>query len=265
MPLASEPRYLFPHWREIASRIRRARDLALFCDFDGTLVGFRDRPENVALSSVARQAIARLAGNPRIHFWMVSGRRTADLRRRVNVADVGYLGLHGFELDGRPPAHAGVLRNLLPRMMEHFTAKLASLPGVWVEDKEYCFVVHFRNAPPSLAARASRLVRAELKSFGGRFRLQPGRNALEVLPREIRGKGFAVQSLLKKMPSAILPIGLGDDATDESVFAVLRRGITVHVGRSRKTRAHFYLRSPAEVTTFLQRLARDLNGASPAS
>ena len=260
MPHASEPGYLFAHWREIAARIRRARGLAVFCDFDGTLVGFRHQPKNVVLAPSVRRAIRCLADHPLVHFWIVSGRRVADLRRRVLVRNVHYLGLHGCERDGLPPANAGVLRQRLSPVRKLIAAQLATVPSVWVEDKEFCFVVHFRGAPRSVAARASSLVRAELNSLGDHFWVQPGKKALEVLPREIKGKGPAVQSLLKKMPKGILPICLGDDATDESVFAVLRRGITVHVGRSRETRAHFFVRNPAEVQAFLLKVAQELNG-----
>ena len=44
---------------------------------------------------------------------------------------------------------------------------------------------------------------------------------------------------------------LGDDATDEHVFRNLR-GITVAVGKRKRTAARYYLRSTAEVRRFLQ-------------
>jgi trehalose-phosphatase len=58
--------------------------------------------------------------------------------------------------------------------------------------------------------------------------------------------------LLKDLPRGALPIYLGDDTTDESAFAELRRGITVRVGGHRRTKARFYLRNPDEVMGFLE-------------
>jgi hypothetical protein len=39
--------YLFDHWPLVARRIRSARHLVLFLDFDGTLTPIRRRPEDV--------------------------------------------------------------------------------------------------------------------------------------------------------------------------------------------------------------------------
>jgi len=67
-----------------------------------------------------------------------------------------------------------------------------------------------------------------------------------------------VRGLLAKRSKPALAIYAGDDAADESAFAALHRGITVQVGNSRRTQAHFYLRTPGEVLMFLQRLEAEL-------
>src|SRR5947209_14539277 len=41
-----------------------------------------------------------LAQSPRFRVWVVSGRRRADIRSRIKVPGIRYLGLHGWE--GRP-------------------------------------------------------------------------------------------------------------------------------------------------------------------
>lgn len=47
---------------------------------------------------------------------------------------------------------------------------------------------------------------------------------------------------------------LGDDATDERVFANMK-GISVAVGKHRHTAASYFLESPAEVRNFLERFS----------
>jgi trehalose-phosphatase len=81
-----------------------------------------------------------------------------------------------------------------------------------------------------------------------------GKKIWELLPAAIAGKGPATRRLLAKHPRRALPIFIGDDASDELAFAVLRDGLTLHVGGKNGTKAKFWLRDPAEVREFLERL-----------
>ncbi len=251
-------RHLFSCWAEVSSRLRRAETVLLLFDFDGTLVRLRRRPELVRLPDTVRGLLARLSRHPRFRFWIVSGRRVADLRRRVSVPGVRYLGLYGWEGDGRSPGEALRTPGLLRRARERVQRRLVGLPLVWLEDKEFSFVVHFRGASRAAARRARRSISPALRPFRRRLRLLRGKGVWEILPRENPGKGRAVLSLLAGMSSATLPVYFGDDTSDESVFAVLRRGVTVRVGRASATRARFYVRNPSEVRVFLEKVSREL-------
>jgi trehalose 6-phosphate synthase/phosphatase len=90
------------------------------------------------------------------------------------------------------------------------------------------------------------------------LRVLNGDKVWEVVPREIPGKGVAVRKLLEGLQGTTVAMYFGDDETDEEAFAVLPRQITVRIGRERRTRARFYLRSPAEVQRCLFRIERDL-------
>jgi trehalose 6-phosphate phosphatase len=81
-----------------------------------------------------------------------------------------------------------------------------------------------------------------------------GHKVWELLPRQIRGKGAAVSALLASLPRPTLPIFVGDDATDESAFRALPRGLTIRVGKHPRTAARFRLQSPDEVKMFLLKL-----------
>ena len=71
--------------------------IALFLDFDGTLVPLQARPEDVWLDDATRRTLSRLVRSPRFRVWIMSGRRRADVRARVRVPGIRYLGLHGWE------------------------------------------------------------------------------------------------------------------------------------------------------------------------
>ena len=103
-----------------------------------------------------------------------------------------------------------------------------------------------------------KLVRGLLERFKPQLCLLEGKKVWEVFPCSIEGKGPAVRRVLKAQPQSTLPIFVGDDVTDETAFAALSNGITVHVGNKRRTLARFYLRNPREVRTFLQRLEAEV-------
>ena len=90
-------RHLFACWSHVSARLREARRIALFLDFDGTLTPLRARPEEVRLSTRMRRVIPVLERSPRIRVVVISGRRQADVRARMRIPGVRYLGLHGWE------------------------------------------------------------------------------------------------------------------------------------------------------------------------
>jgi trehalose-phosphatase len=250
--------HLFHRWPQVSERVRLADRVALFLDFDGTLAPFRIRAEQVRLSDGTRRALRRLVRNPRVNVFVLSGRRRADVENRVGVPGVNCFGLHGWEgpTTGVPKSSAG---SLLRQARHQLRNRLASLRGVWIEKKGPVFAVHVRGATAGAVHRAGVIVEQVMKRFEPGLRLLPGNQVWEVTPQELPGKGATVRALLREMPAATLPICLGDDATDESAFAVLRRGITVGVGvEQQPTEARFHLRSPQEVRRFLEKVESEL-------
>ena len=250
-------RHLFECWSRVAERLKSARRVALFLDFDGTLVPFRRRPKDVRLDSGTRRILSRLAGSPRVRAWIISGRRYADVCRRAKIRGVRCLGLHGWEQGDRRglPGHARVWIEAARQLL---SAGLASFPNIWIEDKGLCLVIHYRRAPASEVRRARPLVRAILEAFNNDLRLMDGNKIWEVLSKEVTGKGEAVREILAGLSDSPLAFYLGDDTTDEAAFAALPRGITVRVGKPRATRARFFLRNPKEVRQFLEKLEAEI-------
>ncbi len=248
-------RHLFDRWAEVHARLKAAKHIPLFLDFDGTLTPIRRRPGEVRLGVHVRRTIAHLARSPRFMIYLISGRRLKDLRRRAPIPGVGYLGLHGWE---RERGGKELSVEPLQAAQKVVVRSLGPLDGIWVEDKGLSFVVHYRGASKSATQSARTRLRQALKPFADRLRVLSGKKVWEILPNEVAGKGEAVRDILRELRRPALPVYIGDDTTDEAAFKVLPRGITARVGPARRTRASFRLRGPEEVWSFLEKMESEL-------
>lgn len=251
------PQPLFEHWDEIARRLRAAGQIRLFLDFDGTLVAYQPTPEGVTLSAATGQALRRLAAHRRVRAAIVSGRGRRNLSEHIKIPGLMLLGLYGWD-DGKRGKLAPRTLGKLERARRLLSA-LQRLSGVFLEDKEISLTVHFREAGAATRRRTQARVRRILPQLGPELHLIAGHSTWELAPRQVRGKGSALREHLRGARRPYLPIYLGDDLTDESAFAALRRGITVLVGPPRRSHARYRLADSREVGTFLERLAAELS------
>lgn len=249
----ASPRLLFDCWRQVSRAVRSARHLALFLDFDGTLVPLCRWPSDVKpLNPALGKVLRRLAGHRDLNIYVISGRPLAEIQTLVPIRKVKLLGLHGWEGRDVPPLTEE--RKLLRIARLHLDKQLSKIPKVWVEDKRLALAVHYRGASPLAISRARAIVHEVLGPLGSQIHMVRGHKLWELLPRQISGKGSAVEALLSTLPKATLAIFVGDDVTDESAFKVIPRGLSIRVGRSPRTKARFLLQNPDEVKMFLLKL-----------
>jgi trehalose 6-phosphate phosphatase len=246
----------FDWWADIAPRVRSADRCALFLDFDGTLAEFTKEPDKAQLSQATRRVLRTLARRPKARLFFISGRRRSDLWKRVRLPGCQYLGLFGSEgtARGSVPKSAA-----MQRIRAQVEASVCGLPQVWVEDKGLAFVLHYLEAPPPVRALARRRLRAVLGSTTAPIHQFESAHGLEVVPRDVQGKGAVVRRLLRRAAlRRAVPIYLGDDLSDEPAFRAARRGVTIRVGAGRPTAAQYMLRDPDDVREFLGLLATAL-------
>ncbi len=142
-------RHVFQSWTEVAQKLERAPQIALFLDFDGTLACIRPTPEEVRLRNSLRKSLARIARSSRFFVWIISGRRQCDIRERVRVRSVRYLGLHGWE--GRGAMPISQCAQLAMEGVKTWAGGLfANSPEVWVEDKGFSLAIHHRGAEQNI-------------------------------------------------------------------------------------------------------------------
>ncbi|HKW89882.1 MAG TPA: trehalose-phosphatase [Candidatus Acidoferrales bacterium] len=259
-----EPRHLWKCWKRIAKNLGPARKIALFADFDGTLVRIKKDPRRARLAPGVKKLLARIAGKGAV-VGIVSGRPLADAQERVGLKHIWYAGAHGFFL--RDPSNRSFslaapsqLRRI--RAARLFLArKLAKTRGVRLEPKLATIAVHYRGAPKR-SERIARCVVAEALKEYPDLRLLPGKKLLELSPDLRIDKWKAIQFIMQKekMRNAgqRKVIFMGDDVTDERVFRKLP-DISIAVGKKHRTAAKYYLYSPAGVRRFLQALDERLS------
>lgn len=237
-------------------------DIALFLDFDGTLVDIAARPEAVVVEPALRDAVVRLREALGGALAVVTGRTVETIDGFLALPGLDVAGLHGIEarIGGRlhpcrPEDHPGLREGV-----ERLRAEFAGRPGVLVEDKGCSVGVHWRLAPEHAAA-ALGAAEALHAGLGSGYRIQHGKAVAEILPAR-SGKGPAIERLMEDPPyRGRRPVFAGDDLTDEGGFRAVNRmgGISIRIGPG-ETCAARRLPDPA---AFRAELIRWAGGAEP--
>jgi trehalose 6-phosphate phosphatase len=246
--------HLFAQWERIARRIRGNKRVVMFLDFDGTLVRIAPLPDGVRLEDETRDVLQKLAGHRNVTLAVISGRRRTELQRYIGIRKMKYMGLYGWDVNGKRKLPFPV-RLALVRTLVELLAELPAYPGVWIEPKLSSFSIHLKGASAETRRQVRRKVRKRVEPLRETLQVMANLRDVEVAPLSIGDKGVAVRKFLDEPAMrGALPIYFGDDFSDEPGFAAARKGISILVGRRRMTRAKFSLRGPAEVAAALSRM-----------
>jgi trehalose 6-phosphate phosphatase len=270
MPMREEPPSphkpspdLVPAAGEIA---RRLDECAILLDIDGTLLDLAPTPREVWVPPGLSNSLNRLLEKTSGALALVSGRSLNDIDLIFAPDQFPAVGGHGAEM--RLMADREAVATHAPPMDRELKRRLAAIaklsPGILLEDKGYSLALHYRLAPHAEKAiyAAVSLIRADLPNA-----------PIEVLPGkcvcEIKHSGFTkatgVRELMTHEPfKGRRPIFIGDDVTDEAVFAIVPEygGLAFSVGRHAKGVAG-YFDEPREVREWLARLVDDQAAAKP--
>jgi trehalose 6-phosphate phosphatase len=250
---------LLKSWNDIAAQIRKRGCVIIFLDFDGTLVDIAPRPELVHLKAEAREVLRRLSKHPLATVVMVSGRRRGELLEHIAVPDIHYFGLYGWERDDHCALPADA-QKALGDVREALEPLLKKYPNLWIENKNSSLSVHLLHVPKPLHEKLREDLIAVLQPFQKKLHAVGNIRDVEIMPRSIPGKGLAVREFLRDSgDKRALAFYFGDDYSDESGFVAVGRGVSVHVGKPRPTKARYRVRTPANVAKVLGRIEGVLN------
>jgi trehalose 6-phosphate phosphatase len=217
-------------------------------DYDGTLAPIVARPEQARMRRSTRTLLAEVGR--RYPCAVVSGRARDDVARLLEPLPLlSIVGNHGIEWENAPPR---VSRPAIVRWRRQLEAACAGLEGVRIEDKTWSLAVHWRGAARKSAARA-RVLAAAMALSGARVVL--GKDVVNLVHPGAAHKGAALVEIRRRL-GCDTAIYVGDDDTDEDVFALDAPGrlLAVRVGRSRRSHAQFYLADQARIDRLLEAL-----------
>ncbi len=244
------PRSLVPHLSETA----------ILLDIDGTLLDLAPTPREVWVPPGLAKTLGRLMERTSGALALVSGRSLNDIDLIFAPDQFPAIGGHGAEM--RLSTDREAVAAHAPPMDKELKRRLAAIaklsPGILLEDKGYSLALHYRLAPHAEKAiyEAVSLIRADLPNAP--IEVLPGKSVCEIKHSGFN-KASGVQELMTHEPfKGRRPLFIGDDVTDETVFAIMPdlKGLAFSVGR----RAHGvagHFDEPSDVRAFLARLIDD--------
>lgn len=241
----------------LLEQVRSAGRLLLLLDYDGTLVPFVGPPQLAVPDSELKELLRSLAARPSTIVSVVSGRGRETLQRWLGDLPVELHAEHGFW--SRPaggvwePARDSSLHwkeTVLP-FLEEFTLRT---PGALIEEKTAALAWHYRMADPEFGPRQAAALRDKLEREAHDLPVEvlEGEKVIEIRPKGVN-KGLIIPRLLDRHGEGRV-VAIGDDKTDEDMFAALPAGgIGVHVGPGDSI-AQYRLADVKAVRSFLARL-----------
>jgi len=198
--------------------------------------------------------LGALAEVPANEVVIISGRDRETLQRWFGGLKVRLVAEHGAWIKEDTWQAAQSLgdewKDEIRPVLEFYTDRT---PGAFIEEKDFSLVWHYRRADPELAEIRARELKEELLVLTANLNLGvlEGSKVIEVKDVSVN-KGRAAMQWLRRPWDFILAVG--DDWTDEDVFAVLPEGAySIRVGLN-PSKARFNILSHSQVLELLEQL-----------
>jgi len=231
-------------------QLSREGPLALFLDFDGTLVEIAATPGGISVPQTLGGALFELSARLGDRLALVSGRAIPDLEHHLGPLRVARAGSHGIARELADGSALGALAQALPASVAETLRSFATKAGFALEEKQHGAALHYR-ANPALEPQGLSFAQ-EIASAHG-LEIKRGKCVIELV-RPGASKAGAVRAFMEVPPFAgSRPVFIGDDITDEDGFAaaVELGGFGILVGDRSPTAARYQLADPAAVHAWL--------------
>lgn len=234
-------------------------DIIFMLDYDGTLTPIEKSPELAVLNKKTYNLLKTLIAQHNVKVVIVSGRNAQFLQQQLAGLNVEICAEHGAKYFNPQKQKWQNLvlsdykkwYSIAEKLMHDYTLRV---PESFIEKKQFSITWHYRNSPPRFATYQALKLTEELEISLANLPaiMMPGKKVIEVCAAEAN-KGRFLHWYLQEHPTTATVIAMGDDQTDEEMFAFIKTnsGIAVKVG-SGITQAHYRLLTQPEVLPFLK-------------
>jgi trehalose 6-phosphate synthase/phosphatase len=243
----------------LLDRLRESDNLLALLDYDGTLVPYTATPELARPDPTLLELLSALAARPHTEVHVVSGRGRETLERWLGRLPLVLHAEHGFWSRGLNGSDwsaitevGGGWREPAIEILRDITART---PGSLIEVKDVALAWHYRMADPEAGARRANELRLHLTQLLSNqpVEILAGHKVVEIRPYGVH-KGRIVPPLPPERLASMAVLAIGDDRTDEDLFAAVPPdAITIRVGPG-ATRARFRLDGVPAARALLQSL-----------
>lgn len=256
--------YLFDHLYQISEKVNKTDEIFLFLDYDGTLVSFKNKPQDVVTTKEVKTVVSDLLQNENIKVVIVTGRTLSEIKKLLDIEGLSYAALHGLHIQlsngtSYKWKSSNNLRKILTNIRNLSEKKFQHEKEIYLEDKKFTLAFHYRMLSnekiKDVVDSFIEIVKSE--DTGNKLDILHGSKVIEIKPVGWN-KGKAVELISSYITSKnTLAMYIGDDITDEDAFHYLNnQGITIFVSnkKNRPSAAQYWLRDPDEVLHFLKSL-----------
>jgi trehalose 6-phosphate synthase/phosphatase len=243
---------LIDHYAKSAYRL-------ILLDYDGTLVPFRERPQKARPDTELLTLLQALTQHPQNEVVIISGRSKGTLDQWFGDLTVDLVGEHGAWIKEKERVWQ-IIEPLKKEWKEQIKPTLElyvdRTPASFIEEKEFSLIWHYRKVDPELASVRTKELENLLLHITTNLPLEvvKGNKVIEVKNAGIH-KGRAVLHWISKKKWDFI-LAIGDDVTDEDMFAVLPESAhSVKVGLD-PSQAKFNVDSVTDVRLLLKQLVR---------
>ncbi|MFT8331808.1 trehalose-phosphatase [Bifidobacterium psychraerophilum] len=279
---SSDKRLRMEQRNELMEQWGKAGRRLVLCDYDGTLTPLARTPEHAKPTRALKEMLRNIASHPGVDLVIVSGRSHETMNDWFSDLPVGLIAEHGvwfyrYPQVGASPEgvdaaatweHGWQRASNLPdatawkQVIQPILEKaVAQVPKSFIEHKDDAIAWHYRLSDQHAAAEEKSALLEELRMVTGKLGLMVMENAkvVEICPVST-SKGQAVRPLVTSDAYDFM-LAVGDDTTDETMFAVMPEDSwTIKIGPG-LTKAHTRLQNPAA----LHRLLAYLDAESEVS
>ena len=254
-----------PNVGGVARAVARAPRRLLLLDYDGTLAPFAMAPDLASPDEEVLNLLSALSQSRGTSVHLISGRPREVLDAWFGALPIGLHAEHGYWSRtshrgswrafrrGAPAWKAAILE-----ILDRYTDQT---PGSLIEEKTAALTWHYRMADPELAARIRTELLIELREAlrGVQAQVLEGHKIVEIRTAGVH-KGVVARRLLKAGDGEQAVLAMGDDRTDEDLFAALPPScFTIHVGAG-TTLARHRLPDPQSARAFLRWVLSEIEG-----